>query len=622
MPLKMLNFKPGVNREVSRYAAETGWYDCDKVRFRQGLPEKIGGWRSINQDTFQGVCRALTVWNTDSGSNFVGLGTHLKYYLYFGGLFFDITPLRLTTSAGDVTFSATDGSTTITVSHTSHEANEGDFVTFSGAVSLGGNIAATTLNKEFQIASVIDANTYTVEVTIPAIGSDTGNGGAAVVGEYQISIGPEYAVSVSGWGAGGWSTGSWSNSESSPEGIRIWNHSNFGRDLVYGATGGQLYYWDSTSGTTSRGVEVSTLPGASDVPLVHNALLVSDVYRFVFVFGTNALGSSQIDAMLIRWSDQEDVANWTPSATNQAGDLRLSRGSQIITAVQARQEILVFTDAALYSLQYLGAPAVWGATLLGVNTSLTSKNAVASANGMTFWMGKDSFYKYDGRLQPLRSDVLSYVFGDINREQYSQCFASTVEAFNEVWFFYCSANSNTIDRYVIYDYVENDWSIGTMARTAWVDSAITDYPLAATYNGNLVEHENGADDNETSTPAPIHAYVQTGDFDLEDGDRVMFVWRCLPDFAFFGSTVDNPQVNMTFIPRYTAGDAPINPESVGGTGSGDIVRNSTYPVTQFTGQINTRVRGRHLSLRVESNTLGVQWKMGMPRIDVRPDGRR
>ena len=622
MPLIKLTFKPGVNREVTRYANEAGWYESDKVRFSEGLPEKIGGWRRISANRFLGICRSLNQWATIAGTPIVGVGTHLKFYIESGAQYFDITPIRLTSSAGDVTFTAVDGATLLTVIDADHGAKVNDFVTFSGADSLGGNVTAGVLNKEYQITNIVSDGTYQVILNIPATSSDSGDGGTATIGAYQENTGSEIVTAITGWGAGAWSAGTWSNGVSSLEAIRIWNQTNFGEDLVYGPVGGGLFYWDATTGFTTRGTAVSSLPDASDVPTVQNYMLSSDVFRFLFCFGTNLLGSNVIDPMLIRWSDQEDVTMWTPEPTNQAGSIRLSIGAEIVTAIQARQEVLVWTDAALYSLQYVGTPAVWGVTLVGNNTSIASRMSRTFANGVCYWMGKDGFYQYDGRVQSLRCDLKRFVFDDINRQQYEQVFASTVEAFNEVWFFYCSKNSTVCDRYVIFNYVEGIWAYGSLRRSAWIDSGLNDYPIAATYSNNLVEHENGVDDNETNVMLPIKAFIQSGEFDLEDGDRVMFVWRCLPDMNFSGSTSTDPSVDMTFLPRYSSG-APYNdPLSEGGLSSQSVTRTTTVPVEQYTAQIDIRVRGRQMAIRIESEELGNRWQFGTPRIEMRQDGRR
>lgn len=622
MALKKLAFKAGINREVTRYTNENGWYECDKVRFRQGYPEKIGGWERISTSTFLGVARSLSNWITLGSINLIGVGTHLKFYLEEGGAYNDITPIRETTSAGDVTFAATNGSATITVTDTGHGARENDFVTFSGATSLGGNITATVLNAEYQIVTVPTANTYTITATATANSSDTGNGGSSVVGAYQIRTGEPYAVPLVGWGGGTWGAGVWGTGGTSSEAIRLWSQSNFGEDLVFGARGGSIFYWDATNGVSTRGVFLSSLSGASNVPTKQNFILVSDVSRFVFCFGSNPLGSATFDPMLIRWSDQEDPANWTPASTNQAGDLRLSKGTEIITAKQSRQEILVWTDSSLYSLQYQGAPIVWSTQLVGDNISIASQNAVAFSNNVAYWMGRDKFYAYDGRTQTLPCDVRRFVFNDFNNLQYEQVFAGTSEAYHEIWWFYCSSDSKSIDRYVIYNYLEKTWYFGTMARTAWLDSGLREYPLATTYTHNLVNHEFGNDDNETGTPAAITATITSGQFDIDDGDRFAFIWRIMPDMTFDGSTADSPQATMSLLPLANSGSGYNDPTSEGGSSSGSVTRTATVPIEKFTGQVNTRVRGRQMSIKIESDSLGVKWQLGSPRMDLRPDGRR
>jgi len=626
MPLQQLKFKPGINRETSSYAAEGGWYDMDKVRFRDGYPEKIGGWTRESTRTFQGICRALSNWIALDQELYTSVGTNLKYYIDQGGAFYDITPIRETTAAGDVTFAATNASTTLTVTDTGHGAEEGDFVTFSGAASLGGNITAAVLNQEYEIVTVPSANTYTITATATANSSDTGNGGSSTVGAYQLNVGPEFAVPVSGWGASTWNTGTWGFGGSTTadlEQIRLWSQGNFGEDLVFGPRGGGLYYWDTSVGTTTRAVLVSSLGGASNVPTVQNYVLVSDTSRFVFCFGTNALGGSTQDPMLVRWSDQEDVTNWTPSDTNQAGDFRLSKGSEIITAQQSRQEILIWTDSALYSMQYVGfGSGIWSTQLLGDNISIVSQNATAYAAGMSFWMGLDKFYMYDGRVQPLPCAVKRYVFNDFNELQYQQVHAGTNEQYNEIWWFYCSADATQIDRYVVYNYVQNIWYYGTMGRTAWLDSELRNNPVAATYTKNLVLQESGVDDAESAVPVAINAYITSAQFDIDTGDRFSFVWRVLPDLTFDGSTTDAPNATMTLLPLSNSGSGYNSPTSEGGVNNAAVTRSATLPIEQYTGQINTRVRGRQMSFKIESGALGVQWQLGVPRIDIRPDGRR
>jgi hypothetical protein len=618
MPLKKLTLKAGVNRENTRYTNENGWYESDKVRFRQGTPEKIGGWTRLSANFFLGVCRSLWNWITLGGSNLLGVGTNLKFYIEQGGSYNDITPLRASGVINTDPF-AGNGTTTVTVTDTAHGGATGDFVVFSGAT---GTYAAT-FNAEFQI-TVLSVDTYTILTTVAiAAGS---YGGSAVNAAYQIGIGAADSSPIIGWGAGGWGLGPWGTGTASTTPIRLWQQQNFGENLVFGYRGGPLYYWDNLTGLGARGVLVSSLAGATDVPIVQNYLLVSDASRFVFCFGANDYGSATQNPMLLRWSDQESVTDWTPAATNQAGSLLLSHGSKIVTALQTRQEILVYTDSSLYSLQYLGAPAVWGSQLLGDNISIVGPNAAAVASGIAYWMGVDKFYKYDGRVQTLRCDLLRFVYGDINLEQADQFFASTNEGFNEVWFFYCSASASEVDRYVVYNYTENNgegaWYYGALARSAWLDSGLRSTPMAATYINNIVYHELGVDDNATEVPLPIYSLISSAEFDIDDGDHFGFVWRILPDITFRGSTTANPQTTMTLIPMKNSGSGYNNPTSVAGSDNATVVRTATVPIEQFTGQVYVRVRGRQMILQLESNQLGCAWQLGSPRIDIRQDGRR
>jgi hypothetical protein len=621
MSLQKILLKPGVNRENTRYTNEGGWYESDKVRFRQGTPEKIGGWVRLSANLFLGVCRSIASWTTLLGVSLKGVGTNLKFYIERGAAYYDITPIRVTTSAGDVTFAATTGSDVLVVSDTAHGATEGSFVTYSGAVSLGGNVTATVLNAEYQIATVINANSYRIVVPVTANASDSGDGGASVIGAYQLNVGPEIQQALSGWGTGPWGFGSWGNGLPGAEPLRIWNQANFGEDLIFGPRGGGLFYWDATGGVGARGVNIAGMMGASDVPTAVSKLLVSDVSRFVLCFGVNPLGGSVLDPMLVRWSDQEDFLNWTPAITNQAGDLRLSTGSQIVTAVQTRQEILVFTDLALYSLQYQGPPFVWGAQTMADNISIIGPNAVAVANNTTYWMGDDKFYVYNGRTQTLRCDLRQYIFQSFNFEQRDQVFAGTNEAFNEVWWWYPSAGSTVPDRYVIYNYSEDIWYYGDLTRTAWLDSAFSGRPVAAVDN-RLVVHETGVDDGTSGTLVPIPAYINSAEFDIQDGQNFGFIWRVVPDVTFRGSTANNPAITMTLLPLQSSGSGYNNPASVAGTNSAPVVRSAVLPVEQFTGIIYTRVRGRQMSMKVESTGLGVAWQLGAPRIDVKLDGKR
>lgn len=621
MPLKKLLFKAGVNRENTRYTTEGGWYECDKVRFRYGTPEKIGGWERISTSTYLGQCRSMWPWNTLNYINYLGMGTNLKYYVMLGGAYYDITPIRLTTAAGAITFAATSGSTSLTVNHTAHGSTVGSFVTYSGAVSLGGTVTATVLNAEYQITSVIGANSYTITLAVAANASDTGTGGASVVGAYQVNAGNANQVPLSGWGAGAWGFGSWGISSTGTESLRIWNAQNFGEDLIYGPRGGAMYYWDASAGLTTRGVALTSLAGASDVPTVHNLLTVSDSSRFTIAFGCNDYGSAAQDLMLIRWSDQESAVNWTPSATNQAGSIRLSHGSEIRAYAQMRQEILVWTDISLYSMQYLGPPVVWGSQLLADNVSILNDRAMGVASGVVYWIGEEKFYIYDGRVQTLPCDLREHVFGDFNYQQVQQVFAAVNDRFNEIWWFYCSSSATLNDRYVVYNYVEKIWYYGNISRTAWTDSSIvSDLPIAAS-DSRLLYHETGCDDKSTGAAVAIPAYITSSEFDIDDGHNLGFVWRVLPDITFRGSTTSTPQATMTLLPLQNSGSGYNNPLSVGGIDSQAVIRGVTIPVETFTGQVNIRVRGRQMSMKISSDGLGVQWQLGAPRIDIRPDGR-
>jgi hypothetical protein len=615
MPLKKLQLKSGVNREGTRYSTEGGWFSCDKIRFRQGTPEKIGGWQRISSETYNGICRALWQWATLAGVPYLGVGTNTKYYIAYGGSYYDITPVVSTVTLTNP-FTTISGSATVTVSDVSHGATDGTFVTYSGATAVGG----LTLNGEYQI-TYVDVDTYTI--TAASNASSNATGGGTVTAAYQLNAGSAIAVPLSGWGAGPWGSGAWGIGTSSNNPIRIWNHQNFGQDLIYGPKGGAMYYWDATTGLISRGVALTSLSGATDVPTVQTLFMVSDASRFTIAFGCNDYGSSDIDPMLIRWSDQESAVNWTPAATNQAGSLRLSHGSRIDATLQTRQEILVWTDTSVYGLQYLGPPVVWGSQLLADNVSIVSDRAVALAAGVAYWMGEDKFYTYDGRVNTLSCDLRQYIFSDINLDQYSQVCAGTNEQFNEVWWFYCSASSTAIDRYVVYNYLEKVWYYGNLGRTAWTDIGVTsNFPIAATYVNNLVQHETGNDDNATASTLPIEAYITSSEFDIDDGDRFGFVWRVLPDVTFRGSSTASPSATMTLLPLQNSGSGYNSPASLGGSDNGVVTRTATVPIEAFTGQVNIRVRGRQMSIKMASDGLGVQWQMGAPRLDIRPDGRR
>jgi hypothetical protein len=526
-----------------------------------------------------------------------------------------ITVLRYTVSLTNP-FQCFNGSPTIRVTAASHGGISGNFVDFTSTSTFYG----VTITGWYQM-TVIDANTYDITASTNATNSASSQGGA-VTAQYQIDTGTDIAVPLSGWGAGAWGAGSWGISATTSQDLRLWSQANFGENLVFGPRGGAMYYWIAANGVTSIGVNISTIVGASDVPTIQNYIAISDVSRFVFAFGCNDYGSATQDPMLIRWSDQESITNWTPAATNQAGSLRLSHGSLIVTAMQVRQEILVWTDSSLYSLQYLGPPAVWGSTLLGDNISIVGENATALASGVVYWMGRDKFYRYDGSVSTLSCDLRQFIYGNINLSQASQFFASTNEGFNEVWFYYCSEGSTVIDTYVVYNYLEQIWYYGYLGRTAWLDTGLRNYPLAATYSNNIVYHEYGVNDGTVSPESAIDSYIVSSEFDIDDGHNFGFVWRILPDLTFRGSTSDNPNVTMTLYPLQNSGSGYNDPLSQGGSAYATVTRTSEVLVEQFTGTIYVRVRGRQMAFKVENNNLGDQWQLGAPRIDIRPDGRR
>lgn len=711
MPLQKLQLRPGVNRESTTLANEGGWFECDKIRFRSGYPQKLGGWQPISSNIYLGIARSLWNWTTLRGYNLLGVGTNLKYYVESGGVYNDITPVRTVATLTNP-FTTTLGSTVVTVVDDNHGAIDGDFVTFSGATAVGG----LTLNGEFRI-TYVNTNTYTI--IAPAAANADATGGGTVTATYQINTGAAVFGYLAGWGAGLWgglvlgaqqttltanldasnttiavasttgfsnvtgtllidkelakytgntattftgatrgangtvatshSNGSivynassytgWGQSAASgiPQQLRLWSEANYGDYLIINPRDGALYMWVpsyTSAGNLLFNTPATLLSNSSSgiyqtdtsCPSVAAFVLVSDSSRFVIAFGVNDYGLTEQDPMLIRWSDQENYQVWAPDATNQAGSFRLSSGSYIVAAQQTRQEILVFTDAAVFSMQYLGPPYVWGFNILSDNISVIGPNAVATANNITYWMGVDKFYAYSGRVETLPCSLRQYVFGDINLSQSAQVVAGTNEAYSEVWWFYCSANSNTVDRYVVYNYLDQVWYYGTMARTAWLDSPLREFPMGATYSHTIVYHEKGNDDIEVNgTVLPISSYIQSSDFDIGDGHNYGFVWRMIPDITFDGSTTpipNTPEVTFTVRPRYNPG-APYgvaDTPTVASAQSYNSQRN--YTVQEFTQIVYTRLRGRQMAFRVSSDQLGCQWQLGTPRIDVRPDGRR
>ena len=654
MPLQQLQFRPGVNREGTTLSNEGGWYDCDKVRFRSGYPEKIGGWAAISYNTFLGVCRSLWNWITLKQYNLMGVGTNLKFYVENGGAYYDITPIRETNTnpANQITLAITNTSSTLTITDANAESLQvNDFVTLAGAVDLGTagtNVTAAVLNQEYQITSVVSSTQYTVTLRSAVTGNiATTNGGATLVSNrtassstmtgltiaYQINTGFDIATVGTGWGAGPWSRLGWGDGYTTGTSLqlRLWSQTNFGEYLLFNPRGGALYIWQPGSSATPAFTTRGTVVSGTYTPSLINQIMVSDTSRITIAFGCNdpsgTYATTDLDPLQIRWTAQESYTDWTPSTTTQAGDYRLSHGSEIISALQTRQEIVVWTDAAVYAMQYLGPPFVYGFTLLADNISIASPNTVATAAGSVYWMGVDKFYSYTGRVETLPCSVRTFVFQDINRGQFDQCFAGTNEGFSEIWWFYCSANSNVIDRYVIFNYLDRVWYYGTLGRTAWLDSPLRDFPQAATESNIIVAHEAAVDNGETNPPSAIDCYVQSSDFDIGDGHNYGFVWRIVPDITFdgsdtSGSTTDKPVVNFTVRPRQNPGSnyGPADQPTV--TSKQSYAGQTTYNVQQFTEIIYTRIRGRQMAFKVESNTIGTQWQLGVPRLDTRPDGRR
>jgi hypothetical protein len=629
VPLQKFIFKPGINKELTAYANEGGWFDSNLVRFRKGLPEKIGGWAKRTSSTFISRGRALHAWTALDGTKYVGIGATQKYYILDGNLYYDVTPIRTTTAAGDVTFAATNGDATITVTDTSHGAVKNDFVTFSGASSLGGNITAAVLNQEYQIATIVNTNSYTIEAkdtsgaTVTANSSDSGNGGSSVVGAYQINVGLDVYVPSTGWGVGGWGEGTFGSQQSLTfsNQLRLYSHDNFGEDLVFNPRNGGVYYWDTSDGTSTRAVALSDLSGANLPPTVALQVLVSDIDRHVICFGADPIvGSSRsgtIDPMLIAFSDQENVTEWEPLPTNTAGSLRLSAGSAIIGAIRARQETLVWTDTALYSLSFVGQPFTFGVNLVNEGVGLVGPNAAVNTPKGIFWMDKKGFYAYTGQVQSLPCSVQDYVFSDINETQSFQIFGFANKAFDEVGWFYCSSGATNIDRYVVYNYDENVWSIGQLSRNAWLDEGVFDKPIAtheiSTNTNCIFNHEVGNDDDGS---AMQNVFIESSDFDLGEGDMFQFVNRVIPDVKFIGSGStgsSGQQLDFVLKRRNFPGES--------------LTTVSTSSCFSNTTKLDTRLRGRQAVLRVQSNdddtsVTGMSFRLGATRLDVKPDGKR
>ena len=622
MPLAKYVFKPGINKEGTNYSNEGGWFDADKVRFRKGKPERIGGWSKFTSDSFIGTCRKLYPYKATSGDSFVILGTHQKLYNLSGDVYYDITPIRATTTNG-ITFSATDGSSTITATDSSHGAVTGDFVTISGAVSLGGLITADVLNQEYQIDLVTGDNTYTITAkdttgaTVTANSSDSGNGGSGVDGAYQINSGLDVYVRGTGWGINTWGAGTWGSAGDLTliNQLRLWSIDNFGDDTIAAPRAGALYFWDKSDGLTTRAVAVSSESGASDVPVACLQVMTSDVDKHVIAFGANPIGSTAIDPLLVRFSDRESAVDWTPTATNQAGGVQLSQGSTIVGALRTRQEILIWTDAGIVSMRFVGEPFVFSFTEVAEGVSLISPNAATNANGRVYFMDRDGFHVYSGTSQRLPCTVLDHVLSDLNQDQAYKVFAASNSSVNEVMWFYPSGTNTEIDKYVLFNYLENTWSIGTTAdnfvRTAWNEASIYENPLAASKNSStsnlnyVYSHEIGhGDDTDAFT-----AFIESSDFDLApDGERYTFISKLIPDIEFRDQQSTSDTVTFTIKGR----DFPLQ----------DLSTLQTIDVTPASTFANTRARSRQAALRISNSSSDYGWRLGDLRLEIRPDGKR
>ena len=641
MPLTKLTFRPGINKETTSYSNEGGWFDADKVRFRAGFPEKIGGWLKKASSAILGSARALHNWSALDNSTIIGIGTHLKYYLLIGQTFFDITPVRSSVT-GEATFAATNGSSTITVTDVGHGALLNDFVTFSSAASLGGNITADVLNQEYQITSVPSTSTFTIQARaagtsiasitttsglnpslVTANSSDTGNGGGSTVATYQLNVGIDVAVPGVGWGAGTWGRGTWNSDAdtgNSTLNLRIWSHDNFGEDLLINVRDGQIAYWDKSGGTANRAVLLNSLSGSDSAPTIAKQVIVSDVDRHVIAFGCDPADNiGTQDPLLIRFADQGSLTDWASTATNTAGDLKLGVGSEIIRAVETRQQILVFTETSVHSMQFIGPPFTFGLSTIADNTTIAGPLAVTSVQDTVFWMGKNEFYMYTGTVQRMPCTVRDHVFSDLNWSQGRKIFAGLNSSFAEIWWFYPSEASTENDKYVIYNYEQQIWYTGSLARTAWLDRGIEQYPISVSTDHYVYNHENGFDDGSTEPPSALNAHIESSQFDIGDGDQFSFVHRLIPDITFRNSTNTSPSASFTLQTRAGPGSAYTqnDPNTITRT-----VAESTTTVEQFTDLVHVRLRGRSFALRVSSTAVAAGWRLGSPRVDVRPDGRR
>ena len=620
MALTKLVFRPGINRETTAYANEGGWWDSNLVRFRAGKPESIGGWTRYTRTQMLGTGRSLLTWTALDGTIYSGMGTNLKYYVVRGGGLNDITPIRETTTAGAVTFAATNGSAVITVTDTSNGVYLNDFVTFSGAVSLGGNITAAILNAEHQVTQVVNTNTYRITVSVAANASDSGSGGASVIGAYQINTGLDTSVFGTGWGTGVWSRGTWGSGTTTTipgAQLRVWSQDNYGENLLICVQDGGIYYWDKSGGLTARAVALEDLAGAQAAPTVAKTVIVSERDRHVIAFGCDPEADPGVqDPLVIRFSDQENPAEWRTLPTTTAGELRIGTGSEIIGAIQTKQQIVVFTDVSVHAMQYIGDPFTFGLQEVSSSVSIISPNAMAAVGDTVFWMGKNDFYAYDGAVVQIPCDVKEYVFSGLNIQQQLKVYAGHSSSFSEVWWFYPSSSSQENDSYVVYNYEQKVWYYGTMPRTAWQDRNVLSFPTAISPDGYVYYHENGLNDGSINPPVALTPYIESSVIDIGDGDQFMFTTRIIPDLTFRNSTNAAPTATMTLKARNFPGGAYFASDA------DPVTKTASLPVEQFTNELYVRLRGRSMSIKIESNQTDTAWRLGDPRLDFRTDGRK
>ena len=649
MPLQKVQLRPGIVRDTSNYSNEGGWFECDKIRFFSGYPQKIGGWIKTAPSTFIGTCRQMWNWITSFTDNFLAVGTNRKVYIEVGTVYYDITPIRITLVSGGtvdpVTGSTnncvetTINSTTVIINVLGHGCDDGAYVTISGVSGDVGGIPDAEINTEHEI-TFIDADSFSITVTTAATSTVAAGGGPSISIACQINPGFASTTAGYGWGTGGWGISGWGLSGAQPVYLpqRDWFFDNFDNDLVMNIrvelspqakpVGGPIYYWERGAAVNpslalaDRAVLLSSLTlngvAPSDVPTGANQILVSQNDKHLLAFGCQpyAAAADAYDPLLIRWASQDQPNDWTPRSTNSAGFIRVSRGSKIVRAIPTRQEIVVLTDTHVYSLQFLGTTDVFGLQELADNISILSPRGAITANNVLYWMGVDKFYMYDGRVQPLPCTIREYVFKDINFNQADQVICGTNEGFNEIWWFYCSADSNWVNRYAIFNYLEGVWYYGNLTRTAWLDVPSRDYPIAAYTEENqnpgvLYTHEVGVDGDN----APISAFIQSSDFDIGDGENFMLTKRIIPDINFNNSTASTPTITLGLRAR----DFPGSTYNNNALNAKPVIETA---VDVYTQQIFIRARGRQMAMRISSEDLGVQWQLGSPRIEARTDGKR